>query len=350
MDPVGAGLVMEEYFKFLHLGFLGFASKALGVLFALLEAVVGAALVTGVWRKPVLWVAAGLMALFTVLTALLSIFNPSMDCGCFGEALHLTHIQSLIKNIVLDALIVVSMLPYRNFGVPKKLKYGSFALVSISLLAFCIYSLVSIPLQDFTNYKYGATLSSASDASESIETEFVYEKEGVQRGFSLENLPDSSWTFVDSRTTTNEDLSSLPVLPIAKDGVPADSLATSGKILLVTVYNEDSYGPKRIRRVQNFLSDAYSSGFNAVVLKVGGGEYTSDYRALVGLNRSNGGATLLEDGVIIRKWSNINLPSKEKLEQLYSQDPDESYLEAERRGKLMFQGFLLYVFAILLFL
>ena len=33
MDPVGAGLVMKEYFDFLHLGFLGFASKHVAEFF-----------------------------------------------------------------------------------------------------------------------------------------------------------------------------------------------------------------------------------------------------------------------------------------------------------------------------
>lgn len=351
MDPVGAGLVMEEYFKFLHLGFLSFASKALGVVFALLEAVVGAALVTGVWRKPVLWVAAGLMALFTLLTALLSIFNPSMDCGCFGEAVHLTHIQSLIKNIVLDALIVVAMLPYRNFGVPKKLKYGSFSLVALSLVAFSIYSLLSIPLQDFTNYKYGATLASSSDAALALEPEFVYEKDGVECIFSLETLPDSTWTFLRTKSVDPELLSSLPMLPVSVDGVPADSLAVSGKVLVVSIYDPSSYGSGRVHRVNRLLSDAYSAGLETLVLRPSGFDgASSDYRSLVGLNRSNGGATLLEDGVIIHKWSNINLPSKEKLDLLSAEDPMEAYLKADKRGKLMFQGFLLYTFAILLLL
>ena len=51
MDPVGAGLVMGEYLDFMHLKFLGFASKPLGVAFALAETVIGTALTTGVWRK-----------------------------------------------------------------------------------------------------------------------------------------------------------------------------------------------------------------------------------------------------------------------------------------------------------
>ena len=34
LDPVGAGLVMDEYFSFLHLGFLGCISKITGTAFA----------------------------------------------------------------------------------------------------------------------------------------------------------------------------------------------------------------------------------------------------------------------------------------------------------------------------
>ncbi|MBQ5528228.1 MAG: hypothetical protein IIU05_04155, partial [Bacteroidales bacterium] len=37
LDPVGAGLVVEGYFKFLHIGFLMPVSKATGVALAFLE-------------------------------------------------------------------------------------------------------------------------------------------------------------------------------------------------------------------------------------------------------------------------------------------------------------------------
>ena len=47
MDPVGAGLVMGEYLDFMHLKFLGFASKPLGIAFALAETIIGTALITG---------------------------------------------------------------------------------------------------------------------------------------------------------------------------------------------------------------------------------------------------------------------------------------------------------------
>jgi uncharacterized membrane protein YphA (DoxX/SURF4 family) len=94
MDPVGSALVVEEYLKFLHIGFLSGLSGAIGVGMALLETLLGAALITGVWRK-VTAIATGVMlGAFTILTLVLYIRNPNMDCGCFGEALHLTHLQS----------------------------------------------------------------------------------------------------------------------------------------------------------------------------------------------------------------------------------------------------------------
>ena len=99
LDPVGAGLVMDEYYNFLHLGFLDFSAKFMGTAFAFAETLIGTALITGVWRKITAIAAFAFQGFFTFLTLLLVIFNPEMDCGCFGEAIHLTHWQTFLKNI-----------------------------------------------------------------------------------------------------------------------------------------------------------------------------------------------------------------------------------------------------------
>ena len=138
MDPVGAGLVMKEYLDFLHIGFLGFASKPLGVLFALAETIVGTGLITGVWRRIIAPTAIALQGFFTFLTLLLVIFNPEMDCGCFGEAIHLTHAQTFIKNLVLMALLLIYYIPSRHLGETRKKKYVSFGIVTLSVVAFTI--------------------------------------------------------------------------------------------------------------------------------------------------------------------------------------------------------------------
>ena len=123
MDPVGAGLVMKEYYDFLHLGFLAFSSKMMGVAFALAETLIGIALITGVWRRITAMAAICMQGFFTFLTLLLVIFNPQMDCGCFGEAIHLTHWQTFFKNLILLALLLIYYIPSKHLGVTKKKKY-----------------------------------------------------------------------------------------------------------------------------------------------------------------------------------------------------------------------------------
>lgn len=194
LDPVGAGLVMDGYLDFLHLGFLGFSSKVLATIFALAEALIGAALITGVWRKPTATAALALQGFFTLLTLALVIFNPEMDCGCFGEAIHLTHLQTFIKNIILMLILAGGFIPLRELGRPKKRKYTSFGIVAASTLAFTVYSWMYIPLVDFTEYDTTSMLQAARDESEEdiYEAVFIYEKDGNQQKFDLEHLPDST--------------------------------------------------------------------------------------------------------------------------------------------------------------
>ena len=79
-----------------------------------------------------------LQGFFTVLTLFLVIFNPEMDCGCFGEAIHLTHMQTFLKNIVLCILLATYYFPSSMLGRNRKRKYASFGLVTVSVLAFTV--------------------------------------------------------------------------------------------------------------------------------------------------------------------------------------------------------------------
>ena len=125
MDPLGSQLVMESYLRFMHLGFLNFAAGALSLVFNLLECVLGAALVAGLFPL-VAGAATGVLMLFyTVLTLALLIVNPSMDCGCFGELVHLTHLQSFLKNIVLMLLWALAFFPVQRQVPQRKHRYAA---------------------------------------------------------------------------------------------------------------------------------------------------------------------------------------------------------------------------------
>lgn len=366
MDPVGSEFIMKSYFSFLHIGFMDFSAKFFGVAFALTEAVLGAALMSGVWRKVVGIAVVALTTFFTLLTLVLLIFNPVMDCGCFGEAMHLTHLQTFVKNVILCALCCGAFIPMRELDRPVKVKYVSFALTACSLVALLVYSLVALPLKDYTAFHPGAMLQAAADEQykDFSEPEFIYEKDGVTQAFSLDALPDSSWNFVDSRIR-QDDFAAGTVLTLTDDaGEYCDSLATQGNVLVVSAYKKLSAG--RIEGIESLVADARAVGLTPIVLvpsddvlaaaseKRAALEdslvYYSDYKTLATLNRSNGGATWISDGQIVRKWSYTLRPSSEKLSTALAEDPTALALETQSKGSLALQSFLLYIFAVLLLL
>ena len=362
MDPVGAGLVMSEYYSFLHIDFMDFSAKFMGTFFALAETLLGAAIITGVWRRIVALCTAGLQIFFTILTLFLVIINPEMDCGCFGEAIHLTHMQTFIKNIILLALILAYMLPTAHLGETTRKKYVSFALISISTVAFTVYSWIYIPLIDFTAYKPGAELAEGAtiDTNEMFEATFTYEKNGKRETFTLDNLPDSTWTYVGRETRkidTGRNFIELSFYQ-PQTGAYMDTLATKGKVMVVSVYDTDMKAGKW-EDIKRFMRRSDTAGFTTLLLcsrtegipsSLEDKAFISDYKPLISMNRSNGGVTYFSDGILIRKWARVSAPDTDELEELYDTDPTEVSIGAESKGSLGFQGFLLYVFAIMLLL
>lgn len=366
LDPVGAGLVMSEYMDFLHLGFLKFASKLSGTAFAFAEIVIGTGLITGIFRKAFAIIAFAFQAFFTILTLLLVIFNPSMDCGCFGEAFHLSHMQTFVKNLILLSLLAIYTFPLRMFGANKRRKYVSFSIVTASALAFTIYSWLYIPLTDFTVYKPGAALEAlevvAESESERYEAVFIYEKDGVQEKFDLGHLPDTTWTYVGTEMLTKEGFKDDQLMSLSfcnAEGEYLDSLAANGKVMVVSVYDKDIKA-SRWEEIYGFMEHAAECGFRPLLLvaatpdQIGGNipdfMYFSDYKTLITMNRSNGGATYFSNGYLIRKWARRSLPDMNELMDFYKADETETIIDQDTRGSLTLQGFLLYVFAVMLLL
>ena len=361
LDPVGAGLVMKEYMDFLHLGFLSGIAKPAAVLLAFMETVLGTALVTGIWRRVTAVAALIFQGFFTILTLVLVIFNPEMDCGCFGEAIHLTHMQTFLKNLGILALLAGNFIPLKGLGRPKGRKFVSFGIVAASTLAFTVYSWMYIPLVDFTAYATTAHLQAAEkypvNEEDMYEAVFTYEKDGKQKTFDLEHLPDSTWTFVSTQTVLKEDFAdtAVPLSIYDDEGYYLDSLAAEGKVMVISVYDPD-IRQSRWEDLEAFAAEAEAVGFRTLILAADKGEessentYKSDYKTLITLNRSNGGVTYISDGYIIRKWARRAAPDKEELLSLQAETVTETMIGHSSQSSLTFQAFLLYVFAVMLLL
>ena len=321
-----------------------------------------------------------MIVFFTILTLLLAIFNPVSltDCGCFGEVLHLTNLQTFLKNLVLLALAMVAFMPFKHFGKNRKRKLVSFAIVSASILAFTIYSWTSIPLVDYTEFTPGSELlASTKDGNENsgyYKSTIIYEKNGQEGAFDLDNLPDSTWTYVRTETifingTDIED--NKPALSFTDlSGDYQDEKATYGNVLAVSVYEPSKTDGDFWAKIADDFDGAKAAGFTPLLLvsstkeqfetltmiepevhsRLYGSTYFADKKTLITLNRSNGGATWFSDGQLIRKYSHRNIPSEEILREMAEDDPTEEMLHSSTKGRLRFQGFMLYVFAILLIL
>ena len=365
MDPTGAGLVMKEYYDFLHIGFMAPTATFFGVTLALAETLLGVALACGVWKKVIGKIAIIMQGVFTLLTVFLLIFNPEMDCGCFGEAIHLTHLETFLKNIILLALILAYYYPRKMLGdtETKTRKYVSLGIVSTSAIGLMIYSLLSIPPIDFTAYKPGTELlAAASNGGDDIyEAVFTYRKDDEVRSFTLDELPDSTWTFVSTETRLKPGIEDSTVeLSIydTKSQSYVDTLAANGKVMVVSVYDPD-IRTKRWNKIGTIARRAQECGVKTMIITTDTAAipadllditYTSDYKTLISLNRSNGGSTYFDNGTLIKKWSYLGAPAEEEIKTVLSADPTETAIDYESKGSLGFQGFLLYVFAVLLLL
>ena len=380
LDPVGAGLVMEGYFRFFHVAFLLPAAKVTAVFFALAEAILGAAMISGVWRKQVAVITSAMIVFFTVLTLFLAIFNPVSltDCGCFGEVIHLTNFQTFLKNLILLALAMVAFLPYKNFGKNRKRKYVSFCIVSVSIILFTVYSLTTIPLVDYTEFTPGSELLASAETEEDedgiYKSTIIYEKNGQEGAFDLDNLPDSTWNYVRTETIlihSGDIEGNEPALSFTDAmGNYQDEKATHGNVLTVSVYAPEKVKGALWKRIADAFDGAHAAGFTPLLLvastqeafdkipmlapdvraKLAASTYFADKKDLLTLNRSNGGATWFNDGQLIRKYSHNRIPSDKTLLEMTGDDPTEEMLHSSTKSRLHFQGFMLYVFAILLIL
>jgi hypothetical protein len=137
-----------------------------------------------------------------------------------------------------------------------------------------------------------------------------------------------------------------------------DTLAIYGKVMVVSVY-DTKMSERKWKKTENFVSRAEAAGFQTLVLcaetagipeTLKAKAFVSDYKTLITLNRSNGGITYFYNGQLIRKWASANTPSAAELSEISGSDATEIFIDHESKGSLVFQGFLLYVFAIMLLL
>jgi hypothetical protein len=294
-------------------------------------------LITGAYTKIASWAVALFMALFTPLTLALAIFNPVSDCGCFGDAIHLTNWQTFYKNIILTLLVVFVFIRRNDRTSTMNLKRSAVALAAYTVifLLFVWYNLTWLPVIDFRPYRPGTNLPEAmarpDDApADKYDIRFIYRKDGVTKEFTLQDYPanDTTWEFVDQKSVLVSAGYKPPVHDfylVTGDGTDMTEhiLGNPGFTLLMIAGKLEKSNKQGIADGLNlgFEVEKRNIGFYVVTATAAedAGRYTSGFSTLYAdqttlktVIRANPGFLLLQNGTVMAMWSHRDVPSAGK--------------------------------------
>lgn len=203
IDPWGSCYKITDYLAAMGLTEWTGTALFVAVALAVIEFVLGVVIAVGAYRRGSPLLALILMLVMTPLTLWLAVTGAVPDCGCFGDALHLSNWATFGKNV----LLLLGIIYLLAFNKSLRGVYGpavqwvvlalSFALV----ISVAYYGYFTQPLIDYRPYPEGTRLVS-STAEDSDEGEddfiFIYSKNGEEHEFTIDSLPDEEdgWEYV----------------------------------------------------------------------------------------------------------------------------------------------------------
>ena len=337
IDPLGTQYKIDDYLEAMHLSGLmsSTLTLSLSVLQSAVEFCLGIFLLFAIRRRFTTISVLVMMALMTPLTLWLAIANPIADCGCFGDAIVLSNWQTFAKNVVLlGAAIVVARWPEEMFRiVSESLQWIAVNYSAVFILATSVWCLYDLPLFDFRPYHVGANIQEGmampeGAAQPEFETTFILEKDGRRQEFGIDNYPDSTWTFVDSRTVMTKEGYVPPIHDFSittpdGDDITSQVLSDTSYVFLLVVPFLEHADDSRLDLINEVYEYAKQHGYAFYGLTssseravsrwcdMTGADYEfclTDGTTLKTIVRSNPGLVLLKHGTVVRKWSHNRLP------------------------------------------
>ena len=214
IDPLGLAYKMQEFFEAWSnagimkglMSWLDGQALMFSILMITMEVVLGVALLLG-WRKNMVsWLLLLLMLFFTFLTSYVLFSGKIRACGCFGDCIPLTPIQTFTKDIVLLILVLLILFGrrYINPVFSNRINISIFLISLLGVLGLQWYVLNHLPVKDCLPFKIGNNIlelrKMPKDAvPDKFDYKFVYKKNGESKEFAVSALPDSTWEFVDRK-------------------------------------------------------------------------------------------------------------------------------------------------------
>ncbi len=337
VDPMGTQYKIEDYLQ--AFGMLSIQHSIIPLLLsigiAMLEFIIGAFFLLGIRRVTASLLSLVLMIFYTPLTLYIAMKNPVSDCGCFGDALILTNWETFLKNVI---LLICAILVWRYKRLIYRFVSEKFDwLVSLYsclfALALCSYCLYYLPVLDFRPYKIGTDIPEAMSVPpgkhlSELQTVFLMKKGGTEKEFTVDNYPDSTWTYVDRRTVVvkkgyEPSISDFSMIDIdTGNDISQQVLSDSNYTFLLVSPRIEEADDSHIDLINALYEYCHANGYHFYALTSSPDDEIEDWRDKTGAEypfcqvdniilktiiRSNPGLLLLKHGTILNKWSNNGL-------------------------------------------
>lgn len=206
-DPLGLSYKMLEFFEAWGWHLFDSYTLALSVCMNICEVLAGVAIILGWSAKWVSWFLLLLILFFTFLTGYVLFSNKIKECGCFGDCVPLSGINTFLKDIVLLLMILFIFFNTKRIHSLISSKACVFVLIFTLLLTTAgqLYALRYLPYLDCLPYKKDnhildeMKVSPGSVQDSSVIT-FRYKKNGKMVEFDQSHFPsdfDSTYEYVD---------------------------------------------------------------------------------------------------------------------------------------------------------
>ncbi len=353
IDPWGLSLKIGEYLSAFGLEWLKGGKTFLSVFVNSLELTMGLALLLGVCKKGFVRLALVVMTGFTLLTIITAVWEPVADCGCFGDAIKISNWQSVVKNVILLLLLLLTWFlsrerssnPYSSLSAaPSRGKYcGRWELLCMAVFAVGVnvYSLRHLPMIDLLPFKVGTNIPMEARAGGSeLKTTLVYKERatGDLREFSISDTEwyDSlKWEYVSTRIEEPEgEGKKRPANVLAdfsifdgNDEITERLLYSTVPAFLVVSDSPSDMPSECAERVDSLITYAYRNNYFLALAtpaispgdRVGNiymtfgtalahGWCSIDATLLKTMMRAHNGVVVLQGGVIVAKWNWRDIP------------------------------------------
>lgn len=306
-----------------------------------MEFLLGAFLLMGIYRRIASRLTFVVMVVMTIITTYIYVTEAVTDCGCFGDLIKLTNIQSLVKNIVLLPMSYFVMRYARQMShlytrrerwVPAIL-----ALMGIGVFTYCNQRY--LPYKDFRPYQIGFDLNQKIQEADSTYqaellegTQFIYRKGDCVQKFSVHDLPDTTWTY-EGQEQSEELKSRKLTYSFEMQNSQGEAMEneilndTTGVFLLFSL-NWNQANQDNIDEINELYRYAQDKGYKFYGVSASTPEEESEWRYQTGADypilfmdattiktviRANPGLIVMKSGVVVDKISTEMLPSIDKI-------------------------------------